>query len=343
MATNQRIEWIDIAKGIGMIFVIAGHTIALDYSYPLYSFHMPLFFLLSGMFIKTNVGWQDYYGKCVRQLLWPWFWMLLVSALVCLFIPDWRGEIALKAIVKDLYSTNTNVFQNSSLWFLICLFVTEMLFFYLDKVKCLFGKYKVAFYALFILLSFCFLWQNKALAIVNQHVPLIGGRLPFKLDTALLCLVFLSIGNWFKNEIKAFVSQIKWYVVLAVIIVWALLAWWDKGINYNALLFGRFKLLFYPIAFLGISGTIGLSEVISKLKVMWLKNLLSFYGRNSLIIFGFQSLFIRLYLLIMNHVLGLNMSLYANNPVEHQIGSFVVVAFIVSPLLAFGYEKMTNK
>lgn len=340
MDTKQRIEWIDISKGIGMLLVIAGHTIALNYSYPLYSFHMPLFFLLSGLFIKTNVGWKEYLYKCAHQLLWPWFGILLVSAIVCMLIPEWRDGVTLKAIIKDLYSTNTNVFQNSSLWFLICLFVVEIFFFFLDKTKLLFGKYQGVFYTLFIMFSICLLWQNKALTMINMYVPLWGGRLPFKLDTALLCLVFFAIGNWFKEDIKMWIPKVKWYAVVFIIFIWMLLAWWDAGINYNALTFGRAKWLFYPIAFWGIIGTLGLSEIISKSPAKWLKNMLRFYGRNSLIIFGFQSLFIRLYLLMMNHVLGLNMFLYVNNPIEHQIGSFVIVAFVSSPLLAWCYEKM---
>lgn len=50
----KRVEWIDCAKGIAMILVIFGHTV-LNWGSPLeqvlrgiiFSFHMPLFFILS--------------------------------------------------------------------------------------------------------------------------------------------------------------------------------------------------------------------------------------------------------------------------------------------------------
>lgn len=48
---KKRIEYIDIAKGIGMILVVIGHCIN-DKTFPgtwIYSFHMPLFFVLSGL------------------------------------------------------------------------------------------------------------------------------------------------------------------------------------------------------------------------------------------------------------------------------------------------------
>ena len=46
---GKRIEWIDVSKGIGIILVLIGH-ISLNGGLNkfIYSFHMPLFFILSG-------------------------------------------------------------------------------------------------------------------------------------------------------------------------------------------------------------------------------------------------------------------------------------------------------
>ena len=58
MKGTDRIEWIDIAKGFGILLVILGHTIAYDCSHivynSIYSFHMPLFFFLSGVMSKKE-------------------------------------------------------------------------------------------------------------------------------------------------------------------------------------------------------------------------------------------------------------------------------------------------
>lgn len=46
MATN-RIDWIDAAKGIGILLVMFGHCwLSAEYTYWLTAFHMPLFFIL---------------------------------------------------------------------------------------------------------------------------------------------------------------------------------------------------------------------------------------------------------------------------------------------------------
>ena len=45
MTPAQRLDWLDMAKGIGMILVVYGHSYGPD-NYYVYLFHMPLFFIL---------------------------------------------------------------------------------------------------------------------------------------------------------------------------------------------------------------------------------------------------------------------------------------------------------
>ena len=51
----KRLKWLDIAKGLGIILMVLGHTsipkFASDF---IWSFHMPLFFIASGF--TTNLG-----------------------------------------------------------------------------------------------------------------------------------------------------------------------------------------------------------------------------------------------------------------------------------------------
>ncbi|WP_278969986.1 acyltransferase family protein [Megasphaera elsdenii] len=46
----NRVGWIDVAKGIAIVLVIIGHTVQFGGGTRnfIFSFHMPLFFLLSG-------------------------------------------------------------------------------------------------------------------------------------------------------------------------------------------------------------------------------------------------------------------------------------------------------
>lgn len=48
----SRIKWIDNARAIGILLVVLGHSlIPASIQTYIYSFHMPLFFFLSGLFL----------------------------------------------------------------------------------------------------------------------------------------------------------------------------------------------------------------------------------------------------------------------------------------------------
>jgi polysaccharide biosynthesis protein PslL len=49
---KQREIWIDVAKGLGIITVVIGHSEIPFAKHYFYWFHMPLFFILSGYFLN---------------------------------------------------------------------------------------------------------------------------------------------------------------------------------------------------------------------------------------------------------------------------------------------------
>ena len=55
MAAGDRLDWVDVARGIGIVAVVVGHVWTRGpLRDALYSFHMPLFFLLSGMLSRPQ-------------------------------------------------------------------------------------------------------------------------------------------------------------------------------------------------------------------------------------------------------------------------------------------------
>lgn len=52
---NERIDWLDVGKGLGMVLVILAHSnIPTIVRAEIYAFHMPLFFFLSGYLFLTR-------------------------------------------------------------------------------------------------------------------------------------------------------------------------------------------------------------------------------------------------------------------------------------------------
>lgn len=97
--TNQRQTWIDVAKGIGILLVVYGHTAAgiVNAGIPedsstfdsihrvVYSFHMPLFFAISGILFLPS--WQKHGGRGLfwrktATILYPFvLWTLIQGSL----------------------------------------------------------------------------------------------------------------------------------------------------------------------------------------------------------------------------------------------------------------------
>lgn len=98
----MRIQWIEHAKGLGILLVVFGHAWrgieASGLHIPLrvfhavdnaiYAFHMPLFFFLSGLvFLRTKhtSGLSVFVGTRVLRLLWPlvlWTWIFVGVKLI---------------------------------------------------------------------------------------------------------------------------------------------------------------------------------------------------------------------------------------------------------------------
>ena len=80
MAAKKQLDYIDIAKGLGMLFVIWGHIKhgGLTPAF-IYSFHMPLFFFISGMLFNPLKydKFLPFVKSRVKRLLVPYVIFLL--------------------------------------------------------------------------------------------------------------------------------------------------------------------------------------------------------------------------------------------------------------------------
>ena len=70
---KKRIDWIDMAKGYGMLFVIMAHCDVGVLGLWMYTFHLPLFFMLSGYTFSHKENVKDFLLKKCRTMLVPYF------------------------------------------------------------------------------------------------------------------------------------------------------------------------------------------------------------------------------------------------------------------------------
>jgi fucose 4-O-acetylase-like acetyltransferase len=135
---NNRYQWVDVAKGIGIILVVYGHTMRglnnaslIDANIfwvsdtLLYSFHMPLFFLLSGLFFKKSIQKRGSGGifieKC-KTILYPYMvWSLLQTMIEIVLSRYTNGHQELSSIYTCLF------IPRAQFWFLFALFFINII------------------------------------------------------------------------------------------------------------------------------------------------------------------------------------------------------------------------
>lgn len=135
-----RLEWIDVLKCILIFFVVLGHSTTDKKTpdtlgYYIYAFHMPAFFIVSGMTfflqMKSKV-WTigDVFKNKARQILWPYL-TLASGALVIWFI-DYRilthADSSFKRQIVGMFISNGKYYPAHPTWFLLVLFLTTMIF-----------------------------------------------------------------------------------------------------------------------------------------------------------------------------------------------------------------------
>ena len=135
-AQKQYYQWIDIAKVIGIFLVIYGHGGLSDSTVRdfIYTFHMPLFFVLSGLLYKP-LSPIETIKKDWRTLLIPYLILNATCLLMFVGIAFLQGNLTwlflwkrLGAIALGLgYSTQQWMPVSSPCWFLIALFLCRLL------------------------------------------------------------------------------------------------------------------------------------------------------------------------------------------------------------------------
>ena len=82
---NKRLDYLDVAKGIGILLVILGHCqlgrIGRAHSL-IYSFHMPLFFFISGVCFSNKYTFSTLAVKRFRQIILPTIYFSIISTLL---------------------------------------------------------------------------------------------------------------------------------------------------------------------------------------------------------------------------------------------------------------------
>jgi len=142
----ERLAWVDAAKGLGIILVVVGHVVTkptilgVGPDWYIFLFHMPLFFILSGVVQKPQPG-AVVAARKARSLMVPY-----LAYLICLGLPLALGGFLLsdgamgvrlhdlgKALFKLAYGGAVMIRELGAFWFVSCLFLAQTLYAYVAQ------------------------------------------------------------------------------------------------------------------------------------------------------------------------------------------------------------------
>lgn len=123
---------VDIAKGVGILFVVIGHC-HIPIEKEIFVFHLPVFFFIAGFFFRME-SYKEFAWKKFRTLLVPaaFFYLLgLVIKAPAFFarhgMEYFQGNISNTGHAFDVCHANGPV------WFIFCLWTLLNIFYFLKK------------------------------------------------------------------------------------------------------------------------------------------------------------------------------------------------------------------
>ncbi|MEI0739791.1 acyltransferase family protein [Paenibacillus sp. JTLBN-2024] len=142
---KKRLDWVDAAKGIGILLVVMAHVPIPDsLKQFIYSFHMPLFFLLSGMMFRSSSSPALSFIQKKSQKLTPAL-SLFLHHYVCILVLRYsffafKGQTDIDPFVPftGIFISNADearLTHNPAIWFLTTLFLVEILFFFMHRLS----------------------------------------------------------------------------------------------------------------------------------------------------------------------------------------------------------------
>ena len=78
----RRVDYLDVVNGIGIVCVVLGHIGDEAVRSVIYPFYMPLFFIISGYFLKSNKSFNIYVKEKFIRLSQPYVYTCVCNALI---------------------------------------------------------------------------------------------------------------------------------------------------------------------------------------------------------------------------------------------------------------------
>lgn len=272
---RQRVEWLDVCKGILIFFVILSHSYPTElYEQFFTPFFLTMFFFASGYTFSTKSNFKEFIkNKCIRLLI-P-FLVLGLSRVAMYYVIE-GGDIAarLKGFALQING------QYDELWFVSCLFTSSVLFYF---IVALCRKQK----------RFS---EERLVLVISSVVSIIGFadicvwkiRLIWEFETACMMLIYMAIGYWYRRREKT--GSLKFekaaFMIPLFVLYTCIVLLFKNNVNIHTQTF-EVPLLFVFSSLVVIFPIVYISKQICH---SFMKSALVFMGKNTLFYYAYAGI-----------------------------------------------------
>lgn len=282
-----RYEYLDIAKGLGILAVVWAHILVVGWSHRfIYAFHMPLFFFISGYLFNSAKypSFKAFISKRFKRLFIPYVIYSVVTWAIWAVFRYLSGadvESYWMPLLQTFIAQGSGAFfvHNSPLWFIPCLFAVEIMYFFICKA----GEIKG--------LLICFLIAFCGVLLAHQYGSAYLQIMPWNLDAAFYALPFYGLAHVIHKHIshQQVMESVESHRPLSLGIILLLFsAVWYLAMNFGECSMGSSGYncnegIFFLRAFIGCFAVVILSAFISTIKSISLfRKTMTWCGTNSL-------------------------------------------------------------
>ena len=188
----KRLEYIDFAKAFGMLLIVWGHIRLGDWSNAfVYAFHIPLFFFLSGMVFskKRYPDFKSFLLKRVNSLIKPYIVFSVLTWIVWAafsYVTHANVDSYWMPLAETFIAQGSGGFllHNVPLWFVTCLFIVEIIYYFLADLK------RLWIMTITIVMAAISYWAINNLECFDITL------LPWNIEVAMLAIPFYAAGHW---------------------------------------------------------------------------------------------------------------------------------------------------
>lgn len=206
---EKRNQVIDMARGLGILLVVLGHNPLIwkdsgEWYRIIFSFHMPLFFFLSGTVFNSQKTIKETIADKIDGLLKPYVVILFSIGLIGAIA---KHQALAHYVSGAILATGGTILGWTPLWFLPHLFLVALISWILIRAglnRSQTGHLTLAFSALLLcagIYMIRFFWQTPISFMGSDHVM---NGLPWSIDLLLVTIPYFMLGHFFSPEVKKF-------------------------------------------------------------------------------------------------------------------------------------------